>query len=59
MLQIANDAGLVDSESLGNLSFLVENLENLGVSLNLLNALIVMTIFLFLKELHSILREYI
>ncbi len=49
LLQMVNDTGEINSDNLGNLSFIVENLENLGVNLNLLNILTVMIVFFVFK----------
>ena len=49
LLQMVNDTGEINSDNLGNLSFIVENLENLGVNLNLLNILMVMIVFFVFK----------
>ncbi|MFC4871562.1 ABC transporter ATP-binding protein [Negadavirga shengliensis] len=49
LLQMVNDADAVDAESLGNLSFLVEGMEHIGISLTLFSVLTVMTLFFVFK----------
>ncbi len=51
LLQMVNDPGAVDTDSLGGLSFLLEFLDNLGLSLNLATVLGFMIILFFLKGL--------
>lgn len=51
LLQMVNDPGAVESDSLGGLSFLLEFLDNLGLSLNLATVLGFMIILFFLKGL--------
>lgn len=51
LLQLVDDSSSVDSESLGNMRFLVDFLENMGFSLTLLTVLATMAFFFFAKGL--------
>lgn len=51
LLQMVNDATTVESDSLGNLSFLLEFLNDVGLSLNLDSILGFMVLLFFLKGL--------
>lgn len=45
----SSDRGEIDSEGLGNLSFLPEFLESIGITLNITNALLIILAFFILK----------
>lgn len=49
LLQMVNDSAAVNSEDLGNLKFLVDSIEDIGLSLNLISILSFMIIFFLLK----------
>ena len=49
LLQMADGKSTADSESLGNLGFFVEGLNNIGIDLTLINALIFLMVFFVLK----------
>lgn len=49
LLQMADGKNSTDSESLGNLGFFVEGLNNIGIDLTLINALIFLMVFFALK----------
>lgn len=49
LLQMVDDSSSVNPEGLGNLDFLIEGLEYIGITLNLLTILMVMCIFFVLK----------
>ncbi|WP_299823033.1 ABC transporter ATP-binding protein [uncultured Pontibacter sp.] len=49
LLQMADDPTSVSAESLGKLGFLVEGIENIGLSLDLLTVLLIMSVFFILK----------
>lgn len=49
LLQMADGTSSADSESLGNLGFFVEGLNNLGIDMTLINALIFLLVFFALK----------
>ncbi len=49
MLQLANDAETVDPEGLGNLRFIVDFMQAIGLSLNLLSVLLILCMFFLLK----------
>lgn len=49
LLQMADGKSSADSEGLGNLGFFVEGLNNLGIDLTLINALIFLLLFFALK----------
>jgi ABC-type multidrug transport system fused ATPase/permease subunit len=49
LLQMVDDSSSVDSESMGELKFLVDFLENSGISINLLSVLMFMAFFFFAK----------
>lgn len=49
LLQMADNSSPVDSDGLGGLSFLLDGLEGLGLSLNLVTVVIVMSLFFILK----------
>lgn len=51
LLQMVEDSSSVNAEGLGQLGFLVEGMENIGLSLTLLTILTVMSIFFTLKGL--------
>lgn len=51
LLQMVNDSSTVDPEALGNLRFLTDFIENMGMSLNLISVLSFMTIFFLAKGL--------
>lgn len=51
LLQMADGKSSADSESLGNLGFFVEGLNNIGIELTLINALIFLMVFFALKGL--------
>ncbi len=51
LLQMIDDPNSVDSEGLGNFQFLVEGMQNIGLSLNLVSILMVMSVFFILKGL--------
>lgn len=49
LLQMVGGAEEATGESMGNLEFLVEGLQSMGINLTLLNVLLVMIVFFFLK----------
>ena len=49
LLQMVNDSSSVDPDSMGNMSFLVDSLEETGIPLTLLSVLGVMAFFFFAK----------
>ena len=49
LLQLTDNSSLVDSEELGKLGFIVDNLEDLGINFNLFTVLAIMSIFFILK----------
>jgi ABC-type multidrug transport system fused ATPase/permease subunit len=49
LLQMVDDSSTVDSKSMGELSFLVEFLVDMGISINLLSILLFMAFFFFAK----------
>jgi len=51
LLQMVNDSSAIDPDSLGKLKFLVDFIEDMGISLNLLSILGLMTIFFLGKGL--------
>ena len=60
LLQMTNDTSeSVDSDELGNLSFLPEFLESIGITLNLANALIIIMVFFTLKGVAKFLEGYV
>lgn len=66
LLEMVNNAEQADGSSLGNLSFLVEGIESLGLSLTILTVLLIMVIFFILKGImkyisqtyNALLRKY-
>src|SRR5690606_22337514 len=51
LLEIANNAETVNAEGLGNLGFIVEGMERMGMSFSLFNVLLVMSLFFIFKGL--------
>ncbi|WPP52909.1 ABC transporter ATP-binding protein [Catalinimonas niigatensis] len=51
LLQMVDDSSSVNSEALGKLGFLINGMENMGLNLNLLTILLVMSVFFVLKGL--------
>lgn len=49
LLEMVSNEGESDGSSLGNLTFLVENFKNLGLSYNILSVLLIMVSFFILK----------
>lgn len=49
LLQMIDDPSSVDPEGVGNFGFLLEGMENIGLSLNLFTVLLTMSIFFILK----------
>ncbi|TQI70404.1 ABC-type multidrug transport system fused ATPase/permease subunit [Gramella sp. Hel_I_59] len=49
LLQLVSDSSSVDSEEMGSLKFLVDFLENMGITINLLSILVLMAFFFFAK----------
>jgi ABC-type multidrug transport system fused ATPase/permease subunit len=49
LLQMIGGEGQVDKEAMGNLGFLIDFIENLGVDINLLGILVFMLLFFILK----------
>jgi len=58
LLQMADGDRSVGSESLGNLSFLVEAINNLGIKLNIINSLIFLLFFFVLKGIAVYTNSY-
>lgn len=55
---VAGDGGSPNSESMGNLSFLIDGLNSLGITLTLTIVLMVMLLFFLLKGLMKFLEGY-
>lgn len=49
LLQMIDDSSSVDSEGLGNFQFLIDGMESIGLNLNLVTILMVMSVFFILK----------
>lgn len=49
LLQMVGDSSMVESEGLGKLGFLLEGMESIGLSPNLLTILMIMSLFFILK----------
>src|SRR5690554_502225 len=51
LLEIANNAEAVNAEGLGNLGFLVEGMDSIGMSFSLTNVLLIISLFFIFKGL--------
>lgn len=51
LLELANDADVVNGDGLGNLGFLVEGMNRVGLSVSLFNILMLISLFFILKGL--------
>ena len=58
LLQVADAAGKVEAESLGNLRFLVDTMESMGIALTLYSVLLVILFFFALKGIAKFIEAY-
>lgn len=49
LLQVISEDGMVNSQEMGKLSYLIDGFENIGISLNIISVLLIMIVFFSLK----------